>query len=145
MFPELKVHYQISLNNLTEGERKKRIKDAIMNVIEDKQMTSVQITNMLRTNVNQLEPYHIKYALMDLVAEGALYNDPRGSKLYLYYKPKRHPLDEIFNHNLNIPQELIKESHIYTEKDTKHNVRHNVTLDSFGSSGIDSEGLGIGT
>jgi hypothetical protein len=121
-------------------ERKQFLKQKIMELIGDDMKTSVQLAKMIG-----VERYHLKYALMDLEVEGLLHHEPRGSKLYLYYKPKRHPLDEIFNHNLNIPQELIKESHVYTEKDTKHNLRHNVTLDSFGSSGIDSEGLGIGT
>jgi hypothetical protein len=121
-------------------ERKQFLKQQIMELIGDDMKTSVQLAKLIG-----VERYHLKYALMDLEAEGLLHHEPRGSKLYLYYKPKRHPLDEIFNHNLNIPQELIKESHVYTEKDTKHNLRHNVTLDSFGSSGIDSEGLGIGT
>jgi hypothetical protein len=122
------------------NERKQFLKQQIMELIGDEKRTSVQLAKMIG-----VERYHLKYALMDLEAEGLLHHEARGSKLYFYYKPKRHPLDEIFNHNVNIPQELIKESHIYTEKDTKHNVRHNVTLDSFGSSGIDSEGLGIGT
>jgi hypothetical protein len=122
------------------NERKQFLKQKIMELIGDDRKTSVQLAKMIG-----VERYHLKYALMDLETEGLLHHEPRGSKLYLYYKPKRHPLDEIFNHNLNIPQELIKESHIYTEKDTKHNLRHNVTLDSFGESALASDGVKIGT
>ena len=83
-------------------ERKDWLKKRIMEEIGDDQKTSVQLANIIG-----VERYHLKYALMDLEAEGLLRHEPRGSKLYLYYKPKRHPLDEIFNHNLNItPTEL---------------------------------------
>ena len=120
-------------------ERKDWLKKRIMEEIGDDQKTSVQLANIIG-----VERYHLKYALMDLEAEGLLRHEPRGSKLYLYYKPKRHPLDEIFNHTLQIPSDKILETHKYTEKDAKHNLRHNVTVDSFGESAIASEGVKVG-
>ena len=120
-------------------ERKDWLKKRIMEEIGDDQKTSVQLANIIG-----VERYHLKYALMDLEAEGLLRHEPRGSKLYLYYKPKRHPLDEIFNHNINIPDDKILDTHKYTEKDAKHNLRHNVTVDSFGESAIASEGVKVG-
>lgn len=133
------MYPKLSLDHLSPDEKKKFLKERIMEVIGDAQKTSVQLAVVIRVH-----QYELKYPLMELVAEGKLYNDARGSKLYLYYKPKRHPLDEIFNHNVNIPDDKIKESHIYTEKDTKHNLRHNVTVDSFGESAISSDGVKIG-
>lgn len=129
-------HSREQINN----ERKQFLKQQIMELIGDDKKTSVQLAKVIG-----VERYHLKYALMDLEAEGLLHHEPRGSKLYFYYKPKRHPLDEIFNHNVNIPQELIRESHIYTEKDTKHNLRHNVILDSFSESALAGDGAKIGT
>jgi hypothetical protein len=120
-------------------ERKQFLKQKIMEFIGDDMKTSVQLAKLIG-----VERYHLKYALMDLEAEGLLHHEPRGSKLYLYYKPKRHPLDEIFNHNLNIPEDKIIEVHTYTEKDAKHNLRHNVTVDSFGESALASEGVKVG-
>ena len=120
-------------------ERKDWIKKRIMEEIGDNQKTSVQLAHIIG-----VERYHLKYALMDLEAEGLLRHESRGSKLYLYYKPKRHPLDEIFNHNLNIPDSKILETHTYTEKDAKHNLRHNVTIDSFSESAIASDGVKVG-
>ena len=133
------MYPKLSLDHLSPEDKKKFLKKRIMEVIGDDQKTSVQLAVIIRVH-----QYELKYPLMELVAEGLLYNDARGSKLYLYYKPKRHPLDEIFNHNLNIPQDKILETHKYTEKNAKHNLRHNVTVDSFGESALASEGVKVG-
>jgi hypothetical protein len=132
------MYPKLSLDHLSSDDKKKFLKERIMEIIGGDQKTSVQLAVIIRVH-----QYELKYPLMELVAEGLLYNDVRGSKLYLYYKPKRHPLDEIFNHNLNIPQNKILETHKYTEKNTKHNLRHNVTVDSFDESALASEGVKI--
>jgi hypothetical protein len=132
------MYPKLSLDHLSQIEKRNYLKQEIMKIIGDEIKTSVQLAVIIRVH-----QYELKYPLMELVQEGLLYNDA-GKKLYKYYKPKRHPLDEIFNHNLNISQDKILQTHTYTEKDTKHNLRHNVTLDSFSESAIGSEGVKVG-
>ena len=122
------MYPKLSLDHLSQPEKRKYLKQEIMKVIGDDVKTSVQLAVIIRVH-----QYELKYPLMELVAEGLLYNEA-GKKLYKYYKPRRHPLDEVFNHNLNIPEDKILETHKYTEKDTKHNLQSKTTQETFGVS-----------
>jgi transcription initiation factor IIE alpha subunit len=113
-------------------------KDAVMEAIGENKMTCQEMSKKLDVHYNR-----IKWVMFRLRNEDHLssykYND-----ITYYLKPKPHPLQSIFGHEVKFTEDQIKGSQVYNEKDAKHNARHNHTQDSFYSSSIISDGVNIG-
>jgi len=110
-----------------------------MEAIGEDKMTCQEMSKKLDVHYNR-----IKWVMFRLRNEDQLssykYND-----ITYYLKPKPHPLQSIFGHKVNFTEDQITGSQVYTEKDTKHNLRFNTDQDSFHSSSIAGEGVKIGT
>jgi hypothetical protein len=80
--------------------------------------------------------YHtIKNLLVAMKMEGHVHafkdNDNR---LMHYYIPQPHPLQAIFGHTANFSDAQIKGITIHNADDSKHNLQHNTTRETFGES-----------
>ena len=80
--------------------------------------------------------YHtIKNLLVAMKMEGHVHafkdNDNR---LMHYYIPQPHPLQAIFGHTANFTDDQIKSITIHNADDSKHNLQHNTTRETFGES-----------
>jgi hypothetical protein len=114
-------------------------KDAVMEAIGEDKMTCQDMSLKLNVHYNR-----IKWVMFRLRNEDHLssykYND-----ITYYLKPKPHPLQSIFGHEVKFTEDQIKGSQVYNEKDAKHNLRFNPDQDSFHGSSIVGEGVKIGT
>ena len=110
-----------------------------MEAIGEDKMTCQEMAVKLNVHYNR-----IKWVMYRLRNEDYLssykYND-----ITYYLKPKPHPLQSIFGHEVKFTEDQIKGSQIYNDKDAKHNLRFNTDQDSFHSSSIAGEGVKIGT
>ena len=80
--------------------------------------------------------YHtIKNLLVAMKMEGVLnaYKDS-DNRLMHYYVPQAHPLQAIFGHTANFSDAQIKSITIHNADDSKHNLQHNTTRETFGES-----------
>jgi len=80
--------------------------------------------------------YHtIKNLLVAMKMEGVLnaYKDS-DNRLMHYYVPQPHPLQAIFGHTANFSDAQIKSITIHNADDSKHNLQHNTTRETFGES-----------
>jgi len=114
-------------------------KDAVMEAIGEDKMTCQEMSLKLDVHYNR-----IKWVMYRLRNEDHLVSYTYNDTTY-YHKPKPHPLQGIFGHEVKLTEDQIKSSKVYNEKDAKHNARHNHTQDSFYSSSIAGEGVKIGT
>jgi len=114
-------------------------KDAVMETIGEDKITCQDMALKLNVHYNR-----IKWVMYRLRNEDHLVSYTFNDTTY-YHKPKPHPLQNIFGHEVKFTDDQIKSSQVYSEKDAKHNARHNHTQDSFYSSSIAGEGVKIGT
>jgi len=114
-------------------------KDAVMETIGENKMTCQDMSLKLDVHYNR-----IKWVMYRLRNEDHLVSYTFNDTTY-YHKPKPHPLQSIFGHEIKFTEDQIKSSKVYNEKDAKHNARHNHTQDSFYTSSIVGEGMKIGT
>ena len=114
-------------------------KDAVMEAIGEDKMTCQEMSLKLDVHYNR-----IKWVMYRLINEDHLVSYTFNDTTY-YHKPKPHPLQSIFGHEIKFTEDQIKSSKVYNEKDAKHNARHNHTQDSFYTSSIVGEGMKIGT
>ena len=56
------------------------------------------------------------------------------NRLMHYYIPQPHPLQAIFGHTANFTDDQIKSITIHNADDSKHNLQHNTTRETFGES-----------
>ena len=80
--------------------------------------------------------YHtIKNLLVAMKMEGVLnaYKDS-DNRLMHYFVPQPHPLQAIFGHTANFSDAQIKSITIHNADDSKHNLQHNTTRETFGES-----------
>jgi len=110
-----------------------------MEAIGEDKMTCQEMSLKLDVHYNR-----IKWVMYRLRNEDHLVSYTYNDTTY-YHKPKPHPLQGIFGHEIKFTEDQIKSSKVYNEKDAKHNARHNHTQDSFHSSSIAGEGVKIGT
>ncbi len=80
--------------------------------------------------------YHtIKNLLVAMKMEGLLYAyKDSDNRLMHYYVPQPHPLQAIFGHTMNFTDDQIKSITIHNADDSKHNLQHNTTRETFGES-----------
>jgi len=110
-----------------------------MEAIGEDKMTCQEMSLKLDVHYNR-----IKWVMYRLRNEDHLVSYTYNDTTY-YHKPKPHPLQSIFGHEVKFAEDQIKSSKVYNEKDAKHNARHNHTQDSFHNSSIVGEGVKIGT
>jgi len=80
--------------------------------------------------------YHtIKNLLVAMKMEGLLYAfKDSNNRLMHYYVPQPHPLQAIFGHTANFTDNQIKSIIIHNADDSKHNLKHKTTQETFGES-----------
>jgi hypothetical protein len=80
--------------------------------------------------------YHtIKNLLVAMKMEGLLYAyKDSDNRLMHYYVPQPHLLQAIFGHTANFTDDQIKSITIHNADDSKHNLQHNTTRETFGES-----------
>ena len=80
--------------------------------------------------------YHtIKNLLVAMKMEGLLYAyKDSDNRLMHYYVPQPHPLQAIFGHTANFTDAQIKSITIHNADDSKHNLQHKTTQETFGES-----------
>jgi hypothetical protein len=110
-----------------------------MEAIGEDKMTCQEMSLKLDVHYNR-----IKWVMYRLRNEDHLVSYTYNDTTY-YHKPKPHPLQGIFGHEVKFTENQIKSSTVYNEKDAKHNARHNHAQDSFHSSSIIGDGVKIGT
>ena len=114
-------------------------KDAIMDAIGDGKMSCLEMANAIDVGYNI-----VKWVMFRLRNEEHLTSYTHNDITY-YHRPKPHLLQTLLGHTINFTEDQIKSSTVYSEKDAKHNARHNHTQDSFHSSSIAGDGVKIGT
>jgi hypothetical protein len=80
--------------------------------------------------------YHtIKNLLVSMKMEGDVHSfKDNDNRLMHYYIPQPHPLQAIFGHTANFTDDQIKSITIHNADDSKHNLQHNTTRETFGQS-----------
>ena len=58
----------------------------------------------------------------------------KDNRLMHYYVPQPHPLQTIFGHTANFTDDQIKGVVSHNADDSKHNLQHNTTRETFGES-----------
>lgn len=109
-----------------------------MEAIGDRQMTCLDVAKAIDVGYNI-----VKWVMFRLRNEEHLTSHIQNDITY-YHTPKPHLLQSIFGHTVNFTEDQIKGSQVYGTDQAKHNLRHNHTIDSFGESAINSDGVKVG-
>ncbi len=104
-------------------------KQKILDYIKEPK-TIKEISNYLDAN------YHtVKNTLSNMRTEGLLYAyKDNQTRLMNYYIPQPHPLQIIFGHTANFTDDQIKSITIHNADDSKHNLQHKTTQETYGES-----------